>query len=267
MAGEGSLGTSRKGVISGRVPQQDPRKRVEHQKDPILASKMLVQIFNQNSERLWKFLVVPVYVKRSSPTPSHYDYGSWKSLAVVNKAMQIAMCKYIIKKKGQDVLRLREVERDLRNELAQFWKHQWRRLQDVTEENRRLRYLPLEKEKEEKAENQLKQQLPDPKKTPIWAQKALSRDEARQTLSEIADFNPDVIGKVAKQELIHLKSAFAQFFTSWSRAAEIAPSVGQEEDFRKHIFSMANVPKNWGTKEWAKQAVYSMTEKQKHDKL
>jgi hypothetical protein len=37
--------------------------------------------------------------------------------------------------------------------------------------------------------------------------------------------------------------------------------VQQEEDFRKHLTNLATGPGDWSTKEWCKQAVYSVTTK------
>ncbi|CAD7930326.1 unnamed protein product [Amoebophrya sp. A25] len=95
--------------------------------------------------------------------------------------------------------------------------------------------------------------------------KPISADEAQATLKAINTFNPDVMAASAKREIVNLKSAFAQFFTAWSKAAEIAPIVNQEDDFRKHVLAMSAVPKDWSVKDWAKQAVHAVTEKNDND--
>lgn len=76
----------------------------------------------------------------------------------------------------------------------------------------------------------------------------MSQEEAKATLKSLNALDPYDIETVAKRELLHLKAAFASFYTAWGRAATIAPQVSHQDDFKKHLFAMAGAPSNWQTK-------------------
>ncbi|CAD7923315.1 unnamed protein product [Amoebophrya sp. A120] len=123
------------------------------------------------------------------------------------------------------------------------------------------RYFEGVKHEVQEIENTLYNKSQHPQLANETLVKPIPVDEANATLKELGNYSSEAIGSSAKREIINLKSAFAQFFTAWSKAAEIAPIVNQEDDFRKHVLAMSAVPKDWSAKDWAKQAVHAMTER------
>lgn len=239
----------------------------------------LPRIYQLNADRFWSYLVTPIFTKRvagsekevakplreasksKSRLPEVVKYDDIINLSCISKQMRLIVMQHVVEMRTRALRETQKVERELRSELSFFWKSQWQRFQDVTEENRRLRYLPVE-QKEESDEEEVK--APDVILTELERMelpKGLSQEEAKSTLKELHGLDSVDIEHVARRELLHLKAAFAGFYTSWSRAASIAPTVSQQDDFKKHLFAMAGAPREWNTKDWVKQAVYSVMDK------
>ena len=239
-------------------------------------ARFLAQIVDEFAPLFWELLVFPVHRPRlARDQPVVFDYTDLCSLACVTKQIRISLLTYSLEKRRDELALRRASERDLRAELAVFWKQQWSRLQTVTEENRRLRCLPTpfretisgnESElecsaKEKKIEPALEcpaKENPAPKSI-IVRPKSILPDDAEVLLKAIAGMETSKIDRIAKKELVSLKAAFAAFFTSWSRAAEIAETVGQDE-LRGNMGSLAQVPATWNARSWAVSALATLQE-------
>eukprot|EP00397_Hematodinium_sp_SG-2012_P051457 GEMP01060309.1.p1 GENE.GEMP01060309.1~~GEMP01060309.1.p1 ORF type:complete len:367 (+),score=76.56 GEMP01060309.1:208-1308(+) len=137
-----------------------------------------------------------------------------------------------------------------RQEVQSLWKMRWQRLEEVAEQNRRMRcptpiFVPS--------------RLPEyrPNTLPVGVNK-LSSQEAQEHYDALdSSSSCGIVDRVANRELSDFKAAYASFVTSWSKAVDIAETLGtgDVDKLKGAVVSLASSPQRWSEKEWCKEAI------------
>jgi len=249
-----------------RLLLKQTRRKVAEQANEILHKNTIVEtleaVISKKKKIIpnkWVFLIGTRTIRDGAIGTSIVQFLKPRNrieFSVTSKSSKDALAQAMIRVKEdrvqQEKLRYEELElryHHAKEEVKSMWGNRWKRLEEVAEQNRRLRNpcapAMLSSKKQYEPGVQVEPEL------------RLTSDEATNQIDVLNKTTGKRLLEIANKELAQFKAAYAQFVTSWSKAVTIADKMEDHgaEEMKNTVASLCKSPKAWNEHTWCEQAV------------